>query len=139
VRSIFTYTDREVISKCGLDGYFFLRYLQTLLVIFVPLACLILPILLPINYIGGIGSGFATSSNLTNVTGVDTVAWGNVSPSHTNRYWAHLVLAIVVVVWVCYVFFAELKVYIRVRQDYLTSPEHRLKASATTVLVGAIP
>jgi calcium permeable stress-gated cation channel len=139
VRSIFTYTDREVISKCGLDGYFFLRYLQTLLVIFVPLACLILPILLPINYIGGIGSGFATSSNSTNVTGVDTVAWGNVSPSHTSRYWAHLVLAIVVVVWVCYVFFAELKVYIRVRQDYLTSPEHRLKASATTVLVGAIP
>lgn len=48
-------------------------------------------------------------------------------------------MAIVVVVWVCYVFFAELRVYIRVRQDYLTSPEHRLKASATTVLVSAIP
>ncbi len=139
VKSIFTYKDREVISKCGLDGYFFLRYLQTLLVIFVPLACLILPILLPINYIGGIGSNFATSSNSSNVTGLDTVAWGNVSPAHTNRYWAHLVMAIVVVVWVCYVFFAELKVYIRVRQDYLTSPEHRLKASATTVLVGSIP
>jgi calcium permeable stress-gated cation channel len=67
------------------------------------------------------------------------VAWGNVSPAHTSRYWVHLVLAIVVVVWVCYVFFAELKIYIRVRQDYLTSAEHRLKASATTVLVGAIP
>jgi hypothetical protein len=139
VQSIFTYRDREVISKCGLDAYFFLRYLQTLLVIFVPLACLILPILLPINYIGGVGSGFATSSNSGNVTGLDTVAWGNVSPSKTNRYWAHLVLAIVVVVWVCYVFFAELKVYIRVRQDYLTSPEHRLRASATTVLVSTIP
>ena len=67
------------------------------------------------------------------------MAWGNVSPSHTNRYWAHLVLAIVVVVWVCYVFFAELKVYIRIRQDYLTSAEHRLRASATTVLVSSIP
>jgi calcium permeable stress-gated cation channel len=139
VQSIFTYRDREVISKCGLDAYFFLRYLQTLLIIFIPLACLILPILLPINYIGGIGSSFAASSNSSTVTGLDTVAWGNVSLSHTNRYWAHLVLAIVVVVWVCYVFFAELKVYIRVRQDYLTSAEHRLKASATTVLVNAIP
>ncbi len=29
--------------------------------------------------------------------------------------------------------------YIRVRQDYLTSAEHRLRASATTVLVSSIP
>lgn len=29
--------------------------------------------------------------------------------------------------------------YIKVRQDYLTSAEHRLRASATTVLVSAIP
>ena len=36
-------------------------------------------------------------------------------------------------------FFAELRVYIKVRQDYLTSAEHRLRASATTVLVSAIP
>jgi calcium permeable stress-gated cation channel len=67
------------------------------------------------------------------------MAWGNVSPSNTNRYWAHVFMAFVVVVWVCYVFFAELRVYIRIRQDYLTSPEHRLKASATTVLVNSIP
>jgi hypothetical protein len=40
---------------------------------------------------------------------------------------------------VCGVFFAELRVYIKVRQDYLTSAEHRLRASATTVLVSAIP
>ena len=140
VKSIFNYKDREVISKCGLDGYFFLRYLQTLLVIFVPLACLILPILLPINYIGWNRiQDFSLLQFEPNVTGLDTVAWGNVSPKHTDRYWAHLVLAIVVVVWVCYVFFAELKVYIRVRQDYLTSAEHRLKASATTVLVNSIP
>lgn len=43
------------------------------------------------------------------------------------------------IVWVCGVFFAELRVYIKVRQDYLTSAEHRLRASATTVLVSAIP
>jgi hypothetical protein len=143
VQSIFTYRDREVIQKCGLDAYFFLRYLQTLLIIFIPLACLLLPILLPINYVGGRGSNFAATSvngsTGANVTGIDTVAWGNVSPTNTSRYWAHLIMAIVVVVWVCYVFFAELRVFIRVRQDYLTSAEHRLKASATTVLVSSIP
>ncbi|PMD46485.1 DUF221-domain-containing protein [Hyaloscypha variabilis F] len=143
--AIFKFRDREVINKCGLDAYFFLRYLQTLLVIFVPLALVILPILIPINYIGGRGSSYAlefgnaTDSNHANVTGLDTVAWGNVRPTKTHRYWAHLVLAIFVIVWVCGVFFAELRVYIKVRQDYLTSAEHRLRASATTVLVSAIP
>ena len=143
--AIFQFRDREVINKCGLDAYFFLRYLQTLLVIFVPLALVILPVLVPINYIGGRGSSYAlefgnaTDSNHANVTGLDMVAWGNVRPTKTHRYWAHLILAIVVIVWVCGVFFAELRVYIKVRQDYLTSAEHRLRASATTVLVSAIP
>ncbi|KFZ11008.1 hypothetical protein V502_07799 [Pseudogymnoascus sp. VKM F-4520 (FW-2644)] len=142
--SIFTYKDKEIINKCGLDAYFFLRYLQTQLIIFVPLACLLLPILLPLNYIGGRGTAKADPLNGSTSDpdvpgGLDRLAWGNISPTQTNRYWAHLVLAIVVVIWVCYVFFAELRVYIRVRQDYLTSAEHRLRASATTVLVTAIP
>lgn len=134
-------------NKCGLDAYFFLRYLQTLLVIFVPLACILLPILIPINYIGGRNTTSLTASADEVMSdsssgasgGLDTLAWGNVLPSQSHRYWAHLVLAVLVVIWVCYVFFAELRVYIRVRQDFLTSPEHRLRASATTMLVTSIP
>jgi hypothetical protein len=70
---------------------------------------------------------------------MDKYAWGNVRPTHTHRYWAHLILALLVIIWVCGVFFTELRVYIKIRQDYLTSAEHRLRASATTVLVSAIP
>ncbi len=140
-----------MIKKCGLDAYFFLRYLQTLLIIFIPLAVVLIPILIPINYVGGRGPAYAlefgnsTNGNDTyqastpNVTGLDQLAWANVRPADTNRYWAHLILAILVVIWVCGVFFSELRVYIKVRQDYLTSAEHRLRASATTVLVSAIP
>ncbi|KAH6671854.1 hypothetical protein B0J14DRAFT_655713 [Halenospora varia] len=141
--SIFKFRDREIINKCGLDAYFFLRYLQTLLIIFIPLAAVILPILLPVNSIGGRGNAYALEfgnrTGYANVTGLDQLAWGNVRPTKTNRYWAHLILALVVIIWVCGVFFAELRVYIKVRQDYLTSAEHRLRASATTVLVSAIP
>ncbi|KAE8444846.1 hypothetical protein EG329_014201 [Mollisiaceae sp. DMI_Dod_QoI] len=143
--AIFRFKDREVINKCGLDAYFFLRYLQTLLIIFIPMAAVILPVLLPINKLGGRGPAYAlefgnaTDSKHANITGLDTLAWGNVRPEETRRYWAHLVLAIFVIIWVCGVFFAELRVYIKVRQDYLTSAEHRLRASATTVLVSAIP
>ncbi|PNY27607.1 Uncharacterized protein RSN1 [Tolypocladium capitatum] len=144
IKGLIDYSDREVIDKCGLDAYFFLRYLKTLLVIFIPICAIVLPILIPINYIGGKGHEVDVkdpdkiSSNST-PTGLDTLAWGNVSPEHTSRYGAHLVMAILVVIWVCAVFFFELRVYIKVRQDYLTSAEHRLRASATTVLVNSIP
>ena len=142
---VFQTSNSDFIQKCGLDAYFFLRFLRTLLKIFVPLAFVILPILLPLNSAAGRGPNFAVgiyrynSTVYHNVTGLDLLAWGNVHPKRYNRYWAHLVLAIVVVCYTCYVFFDELKSYIRLRQAYLTSPQHRLRASATTVLVTGIP
>ena len=144
-----SFEDREIIKKCGLDAYFFLRYLQTLLIIFIPIAVVVIPVLVPLNYIGGLGRDVVnngTESNTTenkaapNIpTGLDTLAWGNVAPNKQHRRWAHLALALAVILWVCGVFFSELKVYVKIRQDYLTSAEHRLRASANTVLVSSIP
>jgi hypothetical protein len=142
-----SFEDREIIRKCGLDAYFFLRYLQTLLVIFIPIALVVIPVLVPLNYIGGMGRDVvtnATENATTNPnpnipTGLDTLAWGNVSPKQQHRRWGHLILALGVILWVCGVFFTELKVYVKIRQDYLTSAEHRLRASANTVLVSSIP
>ncbi|KAF3767660.1 hypothetical protein M406DRAFT_90197 [Cryphonectria parasitica EP155] len=133
--------DREIIKKCGLDAYFFLRYLKTLLVIFVPLTCIILPILLPVNFVDGRGSNLWTNTTTSDdsVVGLSVLAWGNVKTENYERYWAHLILALAVIIWVCYVVFAEMRVFVRVRQDWLTSAEHRLRASANTVLVSSIP
>lgn len=144
VPSVFKTSNSEFIQKCGLDAYFFLRYLRTLLKIFIPCMVVILPILLPLNIVGGRGPKFATgqfgnSTTWTNANGLDQLGWGNVSPLKNDRYWAHLVLALAVIIYTCWVFFDELRGYIRLRQAYLTSPQHRLRASATTVLVTAIP
>ena len=140
---VFRTSNSDFIQKCGLDAYFFLRYLRTLLKIFIPLALVILPILIPLNFVDGRGPHFATgkfkSNTYTNVTGLDRLAWGDIPPGKNNRYWAHLVLAVGVVVYTCFIFFDELRGYVRLRQAYLTSPQHRLRASATTVLVTAIP
>ncbi|KAL8762501.1 MAG: hypothetical protein Q9184_001501 [Pyrenodesmia sp. 2 TL-2023] len=142
---VFKTSDSDFISKCGLDAYFFLRYLRTLLRIFVPSAFFILPILIPLNLVHGRGSSFAlgkyayNDTVYTNVTGLDLLAWGNIRPENNNRYWVHLILAVALVIYTCFVFFDELRGYIRLRQSYLTSPQHRLRASATTVLVTAIP
>jgi calcium permeable stress-gated cation channel len=127
-----------VLRKAGMDGYFFIRYLGLCLKIFFPMALIIIPILIPINYVDGKGTNTIAGTRY-NVTGLDTLAWSNVSPQHTQRYWAHLVLAVVVIAWVCCLFYYELRHYVVKRQEYLGSRTHRLKASATTVLITDIP
>ena len=105
------------------------------------MACLILPVLLPLNKVGGKGTHYkhGDSGPKWNVTGLDQLSWGNIIPENTDRYWGHLVMAVILIIYVCAIFFDELKGYIRLRQAFLTSPQHRLRASATTVLVTAIP
>jgi hypothetical protein len=130
--------DPEVLEKAGMDAYFFLRFLSMCLKIFTPMALLIMPILIPLNVKGGKGTN--TIAGVTyNVTGLDTLAWSNVSPENTDRYWAHLCLAVLAIVWVCFNFHQELTHYISKQQAFLGSLGHRLKASSTTVLIQDIP
>lgn len=94
------------------------------------MAMVILPILLPINHTG----------EVKNVTGLDSFAWPNVGvPVKVHRLWAHLILAVLVVCWVCFNFYLALRQFVRLRQTVLTLPEHRIRASATTILVQSIP
>ncbi|KAK4692272.1 calcium permeable stress-gated cation channel, partial [Lecanoromycetidae sp. Uapishka_2] len=142
IRRIFNIEDEELKTKCGLDGYFFIRLLRALIIIFVPLMAIIVTILLPINYNGGKDSGvFVVGGKpvAANVTGLDTLSWQNVAPTQTNRYWAHLVCAVLAICWTLYRMYREKLNFIDVRQRFLTSPEHRLKASARTVLITNIP
>ncbi|KAG8624252.1 hypothetical protein KVT40_007319 [Elsinoe batatas] len=131
IKPLFTMPNSTIINKCGLDAYYFLRYLRMLLKIFIPMAIVILPILLPINRYSG--------SQDDRAEGTNELGFPNVSPPNSIRLWAHLVLAVMVICWVCYVVYDELRGYIRIRQAYLTSPQHRIRASATTVLVSGIP
>jgi hypothetical protein len=129
-KNVFTISDRELIRVAGVDGYLFLEYLELLLRIFMPMAIVILPILLPIN----------RSGDVRGVSGLDSFSWPNVGvPEKVNRLWAHLILAICVVLWVCYNVYLALRKFVRLRQTILTLPEHRIRASATTILVQSIP
>jgi hypothetical protein len=94
------------------------------------MALIILPILLPINRVGDVDG----------VSGLDSFAWPNVAtPAKNHRLWAHVILAVLVVIWVCFNFYAALRRFVRLRQTILTMPEHRMRASATTILVQSIP
>ena len=130
--------DPEVLEKAGMDAYFFLRFLSMCLKIFTPMAIIIMPILIPLNVKQGKGTN--TISGVTyNITGLDTLAWSNVSPANTSRYWAHLILAVGVVGWICFISHQELSHYITKRKQFISSLGHRLKASSTTVLIQDIP
>ncbi|CAF3442568.1 unnamed protein product [Fusarium graminearum] len=137
--------DLDIAKKCGLDAYFFLRYLRTLLFLFAPLSALVIPVLIPLNYVNGRGhhldaDRFAKSGvNNSQVTGLDTLAWGNIRSSNSQRYWAHLVMSVATVAWVCALFFYEMKAYIKVRQTYLTSADQRMRPSTATILVDSVP
>jgi hypothetical protein len=129
-KTVFTISDRELIRIAGVDGFLFVEYLQLLLRIFIPMAFVILPILLPINRIGDVDE----------VSGLDSFAWPNVGvPEKVHRLWAHVILAVCVVIWVCFNFYLALRKFVRLRQSTLTMPEHRIRASATTILVQSIP
>lgn len=142
IRRIFSIEDEELKIKCGLDGYFFIRLIRAMIIIFMPLMVIIVTILLPINYIGGKDNRVFIVSGTPeafNVTGLDTLSWQNVAPTQTHRYWAHLVCAVLAISWTLYRIFCEKLNFIDVRQRFLTSPEHRLKASARTILITNIP
>ena len=144
ISRIFTIKDEDIKAKCGLDGYFFIRFIRTMLTIFIPLMCFLVTILLPVNYNGGRNNNAFhikghKKPQTYNIKGLDTLSWQNVAPTETDRYWAHLVCALLAISWTLYRIYREKLHYIHVRQQYLTSPEHRLRASARTLLVTNIP
>jgi hypothetical protein len=134
IKPVFATPALQIIQKCGLDAYFFVRYLRMCLKVFTPMLVVIMPILLPINR-------YSASENPEDAQhGLNILTISNVGPQHAGkRLWAHLILAVSSIVWVLYNIYYELRSYIRVRQAYLTSPQHRIRASATTVLVAGIP
>ena len=101
--------DPEMKHATGLDNYFFDRYLHTMVRIFLLLGLTIPAVLLPLNLIDG-------WNQLGGVRGLDRLSFANIAPSHTSRYWAHLVLAIFVVFSVCVILQREIQDYNRLQQ-----------------------
>ncbi|RVD86032.1 uncharacterized protein DFL_004327 [Arthrobotrys flagrans] len=132
--AMLTTRDPEYISKSGLDAFCFLRFLRMMLKICILQAVLIIPIMLPLNATGGMDKDPDVP-----VQGLDKLSWGNISRQKAERRTAALLMAVYAIGVVLYVTYDEMRGFVRLRQAYLTSPQHRLRASATTVLVTSIP
>ena len=132
VPPLFRIPESTVLRNSGLDAFFYLRYIRTLLKIFILPSICVLPSLLPLNFLGG---GDATGA----LQGLDRFSWANIRHDRTSFYWAHLVMALVSIFWTCCIIYVELVFYIEVRNIYLTSPDHRRLISANTILITDIP
>jgi len=74
-----------VIGKSGLDGYFLLRYLRMMIILFGVSLLVVWPVLLPINAVNQRGAAGG-------VQGLDLLSISNINSP--NRYWAHVIVAI---------------------------------------------
>ncbi|CAG8481845.1 9876_t:CDS:2, partial [Acaulospora colombiana] len=125
-------SDDKVVNRIGLDAYMFLRFIRLFAIIYAVFTIVGIGILLPVNYINQLGK-----------PGLNSFTMGNISDS--NRLYAHVIAAY---------FFSgkgkgnllaihylriETLTYIRLRHEYLTTPEHRISPRATTILVLGIP
>ena len=103
--------DPNTSSIAGFDNYLFDRYIHTLFRAFLGLASILLPILLPLNASSG-------KNEAGGVRGLDKLSFSNVGLSHSERYWAHLLLAVFVVILLSLTLRFELAEYRRLRQAF---------------------
>lgn len=114
-----------IIQQCGLDGYFFLRYLFIFGLTFL-FGMLTWTILLPINATNGKGN-----------TGLDQLSISNIKNPH--RYYAHALISWVYYGGVIYVIYRELFFFNSFRAAMLSSPRYAKKLSSRTVLFQSVP
>lgn len=131
LKPVWATPDDQIIRKCGLDAFLFIRYVRMMLKIFLPTMIVVIPILTPINRFSG---------EIERVTSLNQLSISNIAPKYTaSRMWAHWAIATLVVGWVCYVVHDETLNYVRTRQRYLLGPGSSSRASNNTILVGNIP
>ncbi|KAM7199921.1 DUF221 domain containing protein [Naviculisporaceae sp. PSN 640] len=121
--------DVYAVQHQSLDAYFYIRFLRIVTIItFV--GCLITwPILFPINATGGGG-----------LHQLEILTYGNVNPdTHSNRYFAHVLVGWVYYGFIMYMIMRECIFYINMRQAFLLSPFYSNRISSRTVLFTSVP
>ena len=108
------------------------RLLWDFLILFAMLGVVILPVLLPLNFVHG-------KNAADNIQGLDRLSWANVDGDHVNYYWAHMTLLIYAVTLTCHMVYKELHYYVIIRQSHIQSRYQSSRLSARTILITDIP
>lgn len=115
----------HILQYAGLDGYFFLRYIFMMTLVFF-CGVLTYVVLLPINATNGKGN-----------TGFDKLSISNVADSH--RYYAHVFIGWIFYGLVLFIIYRELFFYNSLKNAAMASPKYAEKVSSKTVLFQGVP
>ncbi|RIB08200.1 hypothetical protein C2G38_1983181 [Gigaspora rosea] len=126
VKPTLTTSDEELIARVGLDGYMFLRVIRAFMKLFTAFSVIGICVILPLNHFGQ-----------SNQPGLESFTIGNIND--TKRLYAHVIACYLFTAAILYMMYHEYYTYIRLRHEFLTTPEHRVSARATTILVLGIP
>ena len=130
--ALFRMPKEDLIRVESLDAYFFIRYIYFHGLFFLASFVILASILFPIYIVDGKGKSY-------NKTGLDLITFGNISPSHSSRYGAPLVLAYVFILSYIYALYRELKIFIEKRQALLRNRVYQASSKARTILIMSIP
>ncbi|KAI8458717.1 hypothetical protein BY996DRAFT_6832998 [Phakopsora pachyrhizi] len=120
---------QQIIHKNGLDAYCFVRFLRLITLIFAPAFLVSWAVLLPVY-----------GANTTGTkSGLDRFTFGNIGQGSQNRLPGPLVFAYCFTFYVLFLVQKELRVFIKIRQDYLTSKKIRTIPRSRTILLTGIP
>ncbi|KAI1312658.1 hypothetical protein EDD11_002895 [Mortierella claussenii] len=126
ITASFKVKDTELLDKVGLDAYMFLRFLRMSAMYFAGCTLFSVPILIPINMIGGLDGDGLHRMNIGNVS----TQW---------RLWFHLVLTYIFTTGAILLLWREMQEYTRRRHAFLMSEKHSKTPQSTTILATAIP
>jgi len=124
-KTLLTRPSRQTIADAGVDGYLFLRYLKTFMMIFF---CGVFTwvILLPVNMTHSKQEG-----------GLDQLGISNVGTA--KRYYAHAIVSWIFYGMTLFTIYRELVFYTNFRNAILVSPAHAGKLSTRTVIFQTVP
>ncbi|KAF8637999.1 hypothetical protein AX16_010631 [Volvariella volvacea WC 439] len=121
---------KDIIHKNGLDAYMFLRYMKMLITILLVYTIVTFAVIIPVNSINII--------NLNN--GVERISWMNIiEPQDQGRFAAHTTVAYILTFFVIYMINREMRHFVEMRHEFLTSKSHSRLAQARTVLITSVP
>lgn len=115
----------------GLDAYFFIRFINVLLLYFIVIGTLNIMILIPINITGSNGEYSAS--------GLDKLSLSNISATKVHSLNAHFIMSLITIGFFHWLLVYEMESFIKIRQTYLFTKKHQASVSSRTLLITNLP
>ncbi|KAJ1033108.1 hypothetical protein NDA16_000386 [Ustilago loliicola] len=120
-----------ILEKNGLDAYMFVEYLEMMLWVFVPIFVLSWIVLMPTYGANTTGEGKGFNRFILSRVGN--------TAQQQKRLVAPLLIQWIFTLWLLWNIRSRMAKFVKLRQDFLVSPQHAASAQARTVLITGIP